>query len=42
MKDQKVKSEVKSVQPAKNVGKEQVLSAKSAVKAGPGIGTGRP
>ncbi len=42
MKDQKVKSEVKKVKSAKNVEKERVLAAKSAVKAGPGIGSGRP
>ena len=42
MKDQKVKPEVKKVQSAKKVEKEQVLAAKSAVKAGPGVGVGRP
>jgi hypothetical protein len=42
MKDQKIKSEVKRVQPAKAVEKEKVLSAKSAVKAGPIILPRRP
>ena len=42
MKDQKVKSEVKKVQTAKKVEKEQVLAVKSEVKAGPGILGRRP
>lgn len=42
MKDQKIKPEVKCVQPTKKVEKEQVLSAKSAVKAGPIIYPKRP
>jgi hypothetical protein len=42
MKDQKVKTEVKKVQSAKRVEKEQVLAAKSAVKAGPGVLPRRP
>jgi hypothetical protein len=42
MKDQKVNSDVKKVQSVKKAEKEQALSAKSAVKAGPTIYPRRP